>query len=912
MIRGGGLAITCVLLVLSGPLIASAATTDDCLGWHSDKSFSTEYKGKKISLYVDGSTFSKSVHAQIECVGCHDDANVPELPHASNLKEVNCANCHKDEVDRFGASIHGSALKRGALYAPKCIDCHGKHNILKSSNGTSPTFKMNIPVLCGKCHKEDAPVARLYNIPQKDIIEHYKESIHGEGLLKKGLLVTATCTDCHSSHNIRPHTDPQSSISAQNVSRTCARCHVMIEQVHKKVIKGEMWEKKPGAIPACTDCHSPHEIRKDALVVGMADRECMKCHESQKPHVSIDDLRASVHPKIPCVKCHSDVTPEHLRPCDTAGRVDCSSCHVKQSENYTESIHGQLHAKADPDAPYCTDCHGAHKAISRFDDKSPIFRRNVPNLCAKCHREGEKAAVRYKGEQTDIVRSYQMSTHGKGVIESGLISSAVCIDCHTSHMELPASDPRSSVNAANIAQSCAKCHRGIYEQFEKSIHVTAETKEKLPACADCHTAHNITRVDRDKFLQQVGYQCGECHKDVAETYFQTYHGKAYQLGYTKAAKCSDCHGAHDILQPSDPASHLSRWNVVATCKKCHPYAGRQFTGYLTHATHHNRYKYPILFYTFWGMTLLLVSTFVFFGIHTILWLPKSFKRLKEKQMSLMMEEPMQFVRFRLGDRLMHLSVIVSFFGLAITGMMLKFANMRWANWLSSLIGGVEAAGTVHRICALITFGYFGTHLYTLYRYKKDNNLTLMQMVRAKNSLVPTLEDAREFIQTIKWFIGRAERPKYGHWTYWEKFDYMAVFWGVTIIGSTGLILWFPEIFTKILPGWIINVATIIHSDEALLAAGFIFTIHFFNTHLRPEAFPMDPVIFTGRTPISELQHDRPREYEQMLTSGELDKRLAPPVSKRRLKLIYAFGLTCLVVGVALVVLIIYSMLFGYK
>lgn len=894
---------------------AFAATENSkCLDCHASKSFSVEKKGRTIPLYVDGAAFEKSVHASINCVGCHDDADVAAFPHPEGLKEVDCANCHKDNVETFSASIHGQALKRGSLYAPKCVTCHGKHDILKKSNPQSPTFKMNIPALCGKCHKEDTPVATLFNIPQKDIIEHYKESIHGEGLLKKGLLVTATCTDCHTSHGILPHTESGSSISSQNIAKTCSKCHVMIEQVHKKIIRGELWEKKPGAIPACVDCHSPHEIRKSSLIPGIADKDCLRCHEKEKPLVTHEEVAGSAHAKIPCVKCHVDVSVEHKRPCDTAGKVDCSNCHVKPSENYTESIHGQLHAKDDPDAPYCTDCHGTHNVISHLSDRSPTFRSNVPALCARCHRAGEKAATRYKGTQLDIVNTYQLSTHGKGVMESGLLSSAVCIDCHTSHRELPSKDPRSSVNPANLALTCAKCHKGIYDKFSKSIHSPEITKtdKKLPTCSNCHSSHAITRIDQDNFKQQVGEQCGSCHKDVAETYFQTYHGKAYQLGYLKAAKCSDCHGAHDILKPSDPNSHLSRFNVVETCKKCHPGSNRQFTGYLTHATHHNKYKYPILFYTFWGMTLLLVGTFIFFGIHTILWLPKSFARLKEKRAMNVFAEEKQVMRFNLRERLLHLSVIISFFGLAITGMCLKFANMKWAAFLASLIGGAENAGTIHRICAVITFGYFSTHLYTLYKYKREKRLTILQMVLSKNSLVPNWQDLLDFIATMKWFFGRGKRPSYGRFTYWEKFDYMAVFWGVAIIGSTGLILWFPEIFTKILPGWLINVATIIHSDEALLAVGFIFTIHFFNTHLRPEAFPMDPVIFTGRIPLSELEHDRGREFEEMKASGELTQKMTHPIKGRIIKLMYAFGLTCLAVGITLVVLIIYSMLFGYK
>jgi hypothetical protein len=125
-------------------------------------------------------------------------------------------------------------------------------------------------------------------------------------------------------------------------------------------------------------------------------------------------------------------------------------------------------------------------------------------------------------------------------------------------------------------------------------------------------------------------------------------------------------------------------------------------------------------------------------------------------------------------------------------------------------------------------------------------------------------------------------------------------------------LWFPEFFTRLLPGWMINVATTIHSDEALLATGFIFTIHFFNTHFRPEKFPIDTVIFTGGTPLAEFQHDRPREYQQLLLSGELDRALMPPPSPLAAKLWRRFGFTALSIGLALILLILYSVLFSYR
>jgi hypothetical protein len=141
---------------------------------------------------------------------------------------------------------------------------------------------------------------------------------------------------------------------------------------------------------------------------------------------------------------------------------------------------------------------------------------------------------------------------------------------------------------------------------------------------------------------------------------------------------------------------------------------------------------------------------------------------------------------------------------------------------------------------------------------------------------------------------------------------MAVFWGVAMIGFSGLILWFPEFFTRFLPGSFINIATIIHSDEALLAAGFIFTVHFFNTHFRPDRFPMDPVIFTGRMSIEEFKADRPREYEELVASGRLEKHLVDPMPPNMVKAFKVFGFTALTIGLSLIVLIIWTELFKYR
>jgi len=901
------------------------ATNEDCQTCHSDPELTTVRHGRTVSLYVDFKKFSRSVHHNLECIDCHGDADVEEFPHPEELEDVNCGDCHSDEEEDFLTGIHGKAFKRGAPYAPDCKECHGIHDVLPPSDPHSRTYKMNIPVLCGKCHREGAPVARVYNIPEKDILSNYSQSIHGEGLFKRGLIVTATCNNCHGNHLILPHTNPRSTISMQNVAKTCTQCHARIEEVHVKIIKGELWEKEPGAIPACTDCHHPHRIQRAHLVIRTSDRECLKCHSQPDIHKTVDgkqisltvnkeDIQGSVHRDIPCVKCHSDIDPKRRRPCETAGRVDCSKCHAQVAEDYFESDHGQAYFEKNPNAPYCTDCHGDHKVLSHRDERDKTYRANIPQLCGGCHGKLAKTDTTMS-RMGQVLVDYSTSVHGLGLIKKGLLPSAVCTDCHSTHFILNSKDERSTVYYKNVPATCATCHRGIYKQFVNSVHspIRTKTDKKLPNCEDCHSAHKIMNIQQDRFLAEVTHQCGSCHQDLAETYDQTLHGKAYTLGYLKAAKCSDCHGAHDILPVDDPNSHVGINHVVETCRKCHEDANIRFTGYLTHATHHDKKKYPILHFTFWAMTGLLIGVFSFFGIHTLLWLPRSFQHLKEKRKAAKIHKRYYIQRFTLGQRIIHIFVILSFMALALTGMMLKFAGMPWAQFLANLFGGVEAAGTIHRFSAIITFGYFIAHLFMVIKMKYRRKISWMQMLFGKGSMMFNKKDLQDFVGTIKWFLGLGPRPKYGRWTYWEKFDYFAVFWGVFVIGLSGLMLWFPEFFTRFLPGWFINVAMIIHSDEALLAVGFIFTIHFFNTHLRPESFPLDPVIFTGLVPLDEYKEDRPEEYKALKESGQLKKKVVlAELSPRKMLLVRIFGYTFLSIGIILIIMIIYSMLFGYK
>ncbi len=619
---------------------ADKNNNDDCLGCHSDKSLTTKRAGRTVSLFIDSKRFTPSVHGSLACTDCHADLAGKDFPHAAPLKRVDCGSCHSAEYDQHSKSLHGRAVAKGDPLAPRCVDCHGNHDIVPVKDRNSAVSPLKIPFVCGKCHREGTPVQRNKDITQHNILENYSESIHGEGLLKKGLVVAANCASCHTPHNIRPPSDPASSIARQNIAKTCTQCHSQIEDVHRQTIRGELWEKEAHVLPACVDCHQPHRVRKEFYTQGMADADCLRCHGNQglksrdgrSLFVAAAELAGSRHVKVACSQCHSEVNVSKVRPCETiTQKVDCSKCHEAIGQDFQRSTHGQLFAKNDANAPSCKECHGTHGVLGKHDPQSLTFAPKIPDLCARCHREGKKAAVRYTGSQHDIIPHYTESIHGKGLLKSGLTVTATCTSCHTAHRELPKADPESTVNPKNLPSTCGQCHHGIQEQFVNSVHSASITKtdKALPVCSDCHTAHTIMRADADVFKLEIMNKCGRCHAEIAATYFDTYHGKVSRLGYTKTAKCYDCHGAHDILKVTDPRSHLSRANVVATCRKCHTDATRRFAGYLTHATHHDPQKYPFLFWAFWGMTTLLLSTFVVGGVHTLLWLPRAFQMRRE-------------------------------------------------------------------------------------------------------------------------------------------------------------------------------------------------------------------------------------------------------------------------------------------
>lgn len=689
--------------------------------------------------------------------------------------------------------------------------------------------------------------------------------------------------------------------------------------------------------------------KADAELPSNAD--CLECHTDPKlthkvrgetvpmPLFPTNTFVKSVHGKLNCVDCHTGIKEAlHDTPLpDAQAAAQCASCHDTQTnhvlaaEQYHASIHGMSRTLGDSAAASCADCHGKHDILMAKHADSPVFKLNLPNTCAKCH-SNPGINQEYRMKYPHAAAQYQDSIHGRALLKMGLIVAPSCNDCHGVHDIKRSVDRGSPIHHTNVAKTCGKCHVKVEATYNASVHgqLLAKGDPRGPVCTDCHTAHQIQSPNGSHLKAASDQRCGRCHEDRLEHYRETYHGKAMALGKPNVAPdvaaCYDCHGHHDVLPAANPASRLSKANIVQTCKQCHSHATASFALYVPHANPLDAKNYPALHATFVLMTTLLIGVFTFFGAHTLLWLfssgflylhdSKTFREAKIQTQ----QGGEWFTRFLPFERFLHFLVVTSFLLLVITGMPLKFYYTSWAKVIFSIIGGADVARWLHHLGAVITFLYFALHLGSIlvntwgdraqFRDARDGKFKLKLLAAhffGPDSMVPTLQDWRDFIAHQKWFFGKGPKPQFDRWTYWEKFDYFAVFWGVFAIGLSGLIMWFPQAFSRFAPGWIINIALIVHSDEALLAAGFIFTIHFFNTHFRLEKFPMDTVIFSGRISQTEMLHERKRWYERLVSSKRLDLYRVKDEWERWKTIARSFGYLFFGLGVVLLLLILYAM-----
>jgi hypothetical protein len=220
------------------------------------------------------------------------------------------------------------------------------------------------------------------------------------------------------------------------------------------------------------------------------------------------------------------------------------------------------------------------------------------------------------------------------------------------------------------------------------------------------------------------------------------------------------------------------------------------------------------------------------------------------------------------------------------------------------LGGPQTSSIVHRFAAVVMLTsilIYLVHIAVRAVARREKGLFW-----GPNTLIPQWRDLKDMVANVRWFLFLGKKPRYDRWTYWEKFDFWSVFWGIAIIGATGLILWFPVIATRVLPGWSANVAVIVHGHEALLAVGFIFSAHMFHSNLRPEKFPLDPLFATGRISEEEFLNERPDEYERAKAEGRLDDLYVEAPTSATRRFAYIYGAFALLSGLLFLYLMIQS------
>ncbi len=338
---------------------------------------------------------------------------------------------------------------------------------------------------------------------------------------------------------------------------------------------------------------------------------CRLCHRD----LTLEPLQSSVHKSLSCTICHVGAKQiPHEQPTDPQ---ICATCHPK-TQAYWESVHGRGLLQGIPDVPNCAACHGGHDIRPTSDPNSRVFPFNLPQTCGGCHGN-EKLAVAHQIPVPEAYQQYLESVHGQGLLRSGLLVAATCADCHGAHDTLPNSDPRSRLYPSRIPETCGRCHLGVLNEYQASVHGKLPL-EQGPVCTNCHQTHAI-QPPREKAFQLASVlACADCHPEAFDTYRESYHGQVTTLGYAGVATCADCHGNHQILPPEDPESTLSAANIVSTCQACHSYANANFVAFLPHVRPSDSQTAPPALYGIWlFMTALLFGVFSVFGTHTLLW-----------------------------------------------------------------------------------------------------------------------------------------------------------------------------------------------------------------------------------------------------------------------------------------------------
>lgn len=606
------------------------------------------------------------------------------------------------------------------------------------------------PKRCTDCHEAQRAPAAKFGSPSARLAD----SVHA----------SLDCTDCHAGIAL-DKVDPAARQPHGLIKKvSCAECHDAEAQVYQK--HGRVAVGTDADIPTCASCHGTHDIL---------------------PSSNRDSRVSPLHLPSTCEMCHTN--------------VDLIKNHDLLREEpiklYESSVHGQATQRGLQFAATCGDCHSAgdadgkrtaHRILSAGDAASTIHHFNIPDTCGKCHG--------------GIAQDYWEGIHGQ-LVKRGEVDAPVCTRCHGEHGILPASDLRSPVSAARLAEA---------------------------TCAPCHESALLN--------DRYGIPSGRL-----KSYVDSYHGLKRKAGSVHVANCASCHGEHKILPHTDPKSSIHPANLQATCGGCHPGISEVMATAPIHETATGIHAgWPQFFAVFYQW--LIALTIGGMLLHNLgHW-------IRHARLS---AATTYVVRMTAGETAQHWVLMISFIVLVISGFSLRFSEAWWVDLLFGWGGGegFVVRGTVHRVAAVVFMIYAVWHV--IYLFTKRGRGYLKDMIAGRRDLEHIKENAL-------FFLGRRSTgAKFGRFSYMEKCEYWALLWGTVIMTATGLLLWFDNYFVQTwkLPKGVLDVTLVIHYYEAWLAFLAILVWHIYGTVLNPEVYPMNPAWWSGKMPEAMYRHEHP-------------------------------------------------------
>ncbi len=641
---------------------------------------------------------------------------------------------------------------------------------------------------------------------------------------------------------------------------------------------------------SCVDCHAdlaksdfPHKEKLKPV-------DCATCHDAAgKSHAFHPGIaRAAAgqgKAETSCKACHGShdvvaVKDAAFRFAPVRQAAECGTCHGQVKTRFLASEHGKGLLAGKPKAPTCVDCHRTQVTAGSGAEPGAL-KLAQERLCVSCH-VGDKA-VRENGASTSgFIESFEHSVHG-AALARGNAKAPTCIDCHGAHDMRYGFDSASKVNKMRVEQVCARCHEVQSREYDASVHGVAIRKgnQDAPACTDCHGEHGIlsTKDPRSPVsaANVSARVCSPCHtslkvtekwdlpRDRTQTFADSYHGLAARGGVLEVANCASCHGTHDILPSSDPASRISPANLARTCgaSGCHPGANERFAKAKIHVAA-TAQEQPLLY---WIATLYLILIVAVVGgmlLHNLLDFLRKSKTHMQVRRGEIVEPPAGrglYLRMTLGERLQHGTLMVSFVLLVVTGFMLRYPDAWWVLALRRFSPtAFDVRSLVHRISAVFMVASSVYHVAYLTLTPRGR-----QFLR---DIWWSGQDLRDAVAVLKYNTGlSAEKPRFDRFSYIEKSEYWALVWGTAVMAVTGTVMWFDNTFIGLLTKLGYDVARVIHFYEAWLATLAILVWHLYYVVFNPDAYPMNMAWLTGMLTEREMEEEHPIELERLRERG---------------------------------------------